>query len=114
MLVAGCAFGYQARGALSDVAGELRGKGYPGTTQGGGRFALADSAGRLKCDGEMAPPDTIPQPGSCAGEGGPGIVRCSDGRRIAVRWVATTCRAFEGRGEDESGNRLNFRVDRAR
>ena len=43
--LAACAIGYQARGSLSDVAGELRGKGYPGTN-GGGRFVLNDPAGR--------------------------------------------------------------------
>lgn len=112
--MAGCAIGYQARGSLSDVSGELRGKGYPGNTSGGGRFALADGEGRLQCDGQMAPPDRAPNPGSCEGEAGAGVVRCSDGREIPVRWQALTCRSFEGSGEDKFGNRLVFRVDRKR
>jgi hypothetical protein len=107
-----CAIGYQARGSLSDVAGEMRGKGYPGNTSGGGRFALADRDGRLQCDGQLSPPDNSPRPGSCQGEAGNGIVRCSDGREISVRWTALTCRSFEGSGEDNSGNRLVFRVER--
>jgi hypothetical protein len=112
-LLAGCAIGYQARGSLSDVAGEMHGKGYPGNASDGGRFALADSDGRLQCDGQMSPPDHSPLPGSCAGESGNGVVRCSDGREVAVRWTAITCRSFAGGGEDRFGNRLIFRVDRS-
>lgn len=112
-LLAACAIGYQARGSLSDVAGELRGKGYPGNAEGGGRFALADRDGRLQCDGQMAPPDGSSVPGSCAGETGKGVVRCSDGREIPVRWKAITCRSFEGGGKDKFGNWLIFRLDRS-
>ena len=110
--IAGCAIGYQARGSLSDVPGELRGKGYPGNTSGGGRFALADGEGRLQCDGQLSAPDATATPGSCEGESGAGIVRCSDGREIPVRWQAITCRSLEGSGQDKFGNRLIFRVDR--
>ncbi|MFN4326005.1 MAG: hypothetical protein ACK4FP_08965 [Azonexus sp.] len=113
-LVAGCAFGYQARATLSDMSGEMRGKAFPGNTQGGGRFTLADRLGTLWCDGEMAPPDTAPQPGSCLGESGPGRIRCSDGRTLAARWRAISCRAFEGEAIDERGNRLIFQVERKR
>jgi len=112
LALAGCAIGYQASGSLSDVPGEMRGKGYPGNTTGGGRFALADRDGRLQCDGQLAPPDISPVPGSCQGETGNGVVRCSDGREIPVRWTALTCRSFEGSGEDKFGNRLSFRVER--
>ena len=111
-LLAACAFGYQARGSLSDVPGELRGKGFPGNVSGGGRFVLADRDGRLQCDGQLAPPDVSPTPGSCEGEVGKGVVRCNDGREVQVQWKAITCRSFEGSGEDKFGNRLIFRVDR--
>lgn len=114
LLVAGCAIGYQARGSLSGVSGEMRGKGYPGNTTGGGRFVLADRDGRLQCDGQMSPADSSPTPGSCEGEMGKGVVRCSDGREMPVRWTAITCRSFEGEGEDARGNRLIFRVERSR
>ena len=110
--LAACAIGYQARGSLSDVPGELRGKGFPGNTSGGGRFILADSNGRLQCDGQLSPPDISPVPGSCEGETGKGIVRCNDGREMPVRWKAITCRSFAGSGEDKFGNQLIFRVDR--
>jgi hypothetical protein len=112
MVLAGCAIGYQARGSLSDVPGELRGKGFPGNASGGGRFILAEPGGRLQCDGQLAQPDVSPNPGSCEGEAGKGVVRCNDGREVAVRWKAITCRSFEGSGEDALGNRLVFRVDR--
>lgn len=111
-LLAACAIGYQARGSLSDVSGELRGKGFPGNASGGGRFILADRDGRLQCDGQLSPPDISPNPGSCEGEAGKGVVRCNDGREVPVRWTAITCRSFEGGGEDKFGNRLIFRVDR--
>ena len=109
--LAACAIGYQARGSLSDVAGELRGKGYPGTN-GGGRFVLNDPAGRLACDGIADPPAGSPNPGSCLGEVGKGVVRCSDGREVPVRWEAISCRSWKGSGVDANGNRLEFRVDR--
>lgn len=112
-LLAACAIGYQARGTLSDVAGPLRGKAYPGDVAGGGRFVLADEASRLRCEGRMALPDTSPVAGSCQGEAGNGVVRCTDGRELAVRWTATSCRAFAGSGQDQFGNRLIFRVDRS-
>lgn len=113
-LLAACAVGYQARGSLSDVPGEMRGKGFPGNASGGGRFALVGRDGQLQCDGQLTPPDSSPIPGSCEGESGKGVVRCSDGREVAVRWTAITCRSFEGSGEDKFGNRLIFRVDRRR
>jgi hypothetical protein len=109
--LAACAIGYQARGSLSDVAGELRGKGYPGTN-GGGRFVLNDPAGRLTCDGIANPPAASPNPGSCIGEAGAGVVRCTDGREIPVRWEAISCRSWAGSGVDGNGNRLEFRVER--
>ena len=109
--LAACAIGYQARGSLSDVAGELRGKGYPGTN-GGGRFVLNDPAGRLTCDGIANPPAASPNPGSCIGEAGEGDVRCTDGREIPVRWEAISCRSWKGNGVDAKGNRLEFRVER--
>lgn len=109
--LAACAFGYHARGTLGGVSGELRGKAFPGNAQGGGRFALADQAGRLRCDGEMAPPNADAS-GGCEGETGVGVVRCSDGRVMAARWTAISCRAFQGYAEDGAGNRLEFRVER--
>lgn len=111
LLLAACAIGYQASGNLSDVPGELRGKGYPGNS-GGGRFVLTDPEGRLTCDGQALPPSQSPDPGSCAGETGTGVVRCSDGREIPLRWEAITCRSWKGSGVDAHGNRLEFRVER--
>jgi hypothetical protein len=112
VLLAACAFGYQARGSLSDVPGELSGKAYPGNTQGGGRFVLADPEGRLSCDGRALPPTASATPGSCAGESGEGVMRCSDGREIPLRWQAISCRSWQGSGSDAKGNRLEFRVER--
>ena len=111
VVLTACAFGYQARGSLSDVPGELRGKGYPGNS-GGGRFVLADRAGRLTCDGQATPPKVSPHPGSCLEESGEGVMRCSDGREIPLHWQAITCRAWRGQGVDAQGNRLEFRVER--
>ena len=109
--LAACAIGYQARGSLSDVAGELRGKGYPGTN-GGGRFVLNDPAGRLTCDGIANPPAASPNPGSCIGEAGAGVARGADGREISVRREAISCPSWKGNGVDAKGNRLEFRVER--
>jgi hypothetical protein len=110
-VLAACAIGYQARGSLSDVPGELRGKGYPGNN-GGGRFVLNDPGGRLICDGIANPPTASPNPGSCLGESGEGVVRCTDGREFPVRWEAISCRSWKGNGVDAKGNRLEFRVER--
>lgn len=114
LLSVACAFGYYARGTLSDIPGELQGKAFPGNTTGGGRFVLGDSQGRLRCDGEMSPPEVSPVPDSCEGESGSGRVQCSDGRVMLVRWAAISCRSIQGEGEDERGNRLRFRVERRR
>jgi len=110
-VLAACAIGYQARGSLSDVPGELRGKGYPGNS-GGGRFVLNEPGGRLTCDGIANPPSASPNPGSCIGESGEGMVRCTDGREFPVRWEAISCRSWKGNGVDVLGNRLEFRVER--
>jgi len=110
-MLGGCAFGYQARGTLSDMPGELRGRGYPGGG-GGGRFVLSDREGRLSCDGLAYPANNSPDPGSCAGESGEGVIRCSDGRELAMRWEAISCRAWKGVGMDAKGSRLEFRVER--
>mgnify|MGYP000925862085 FL=1 len=111
LLLASCAFGYQARGSLSDVAGEMRGNAYPANS-GGGRFLLMDTERRLTCDGQASPPKQSPNPGSCAGEVGQGQALCSDGREISFHWEAISCRAWKGSGFDAQGNRLEFRVER--
>jgi hypothetical protein len=111
VLLSACSIGYQARGSLSDVAGEMRGKGYPGS-RGGGRFIMTDAEGRLRCDGQAAPPNGSPMLDSCAGEMGEGVVRCSDGREIPIRWEAISCRSWQGSGVDRNGHRLLFRVER--
>jgi hypothetical protein len=113
-ILAGCAVGYQAHGSLAGVPGEMRGKAYPSAGHGGGRFLMTDPSGSLTCEGEAFPPASSDQPGACAGESGEGSVRCSDGRRLAIRWRAVSCRSFTGEGEDTHGNRLEFRVDRKR
>lgn len=109
--LAACAFGYQARGQLSDVPGELRGKAYPGSTLGAGRFSLSDRAGRLACDGEVFPAANALS-ATCDGEVGEGVMRCNDGRVVNLRWWALSCRAWQGEGEDARGNRLQFRAER--
>ena len=111
LLATACAVGYQARGSLSDVAGEMRGKAYPGN-RGGGRFVLNDREGRLSCDGEALPAKISGQPGSCQGESGEGVMRCTDGREIGFQWQAISCRSWQGNGVDGQGNRLEFRVER--
>jgi hypothetical protein len=110
-LFAACAFGYQARGNLSDVTGEMRGKAYPGSN-GGGRFVLTDRAGVLTCDGLANPPKASMSAGSCEGERGNGEMRCSDGRVVNFEWQASSCRSMRGSGIDAQGNRLDFRVQR--
>lgn len=111
LLLSACAFGYRATGSLSDVPGELLGKGYPGN-RGGGRFSLSDRDGRLSCDGQALPAKALPNSGNCADDTGEGEVLCSDGRKIPVRWQAISCRAWRGSGVDAQGNRLEFRVER--
>jgi len=110
-LFAACAFGYQARGQLSDVNGEMRGKAYP-ANNGGGRFVLTDQTGVLTCDGLANAPSISLQPGSCDGEQGNGVLRCSDGRVVNFDWQASSCRSLRGSGSDAQGNRLEFRVER--
>jgi hypothetical protein len=111
LLLAACAIGYQARGGLSDVAGEMRGKAYPGNS-GGAQFVLSDMTGSLTCEGRALPPKTTPFPGSCEGEQGNGTMRCSDGRELGFEWRALSCRSLLGKGTDAKGNRLEFRVER--
>ena len=110
-LFAACAFGYHARGNLSDVTGEMRGKAYP-DSNGGGRFVLTDRAGVLTCDGLANPPKASMPDGGCKGEQGNGVLRCSDGRLVNFQWQALSCRSIRGSGEDAQGNRLDFRVER--
>ena len=110
-LLTACAFGYHARGNLSDISGEMRGKAYP-ANNGGGRFVLSDSAGILTCDAQANPPKGSPQAGSCEGEKGVGEMRCSDGRVIPFEWQATSCRSMRGSGTDARGNRFEFRAGR--
>lgn len=111
LLLTACAFGYQARGGLSDVAGEMRGKAYPGGS-GGAHFVLSDLSGALTCEGRALPPTIAPFSGSCEGERGSGVMRCSDGRELTFEWQALTCRSLTGKGTDAQGNRLEFRVER--
>lgn len=110
-VLVGCAIGYQARGNLSDLSGEMRGKGYPRDGKSGS-FLLSDRDGRLSCEGLAYPPDSLANPGTCAGESGGGVIRCDDGRELAMRWEAISCRAWKGSGTDAKGNRLEFRVER--
>ena len=71
-VLAACAIGYQERGSLSDVPGELRGKGYPGNN-GGGRFVLNDPGRHLICDGVAHPPTASANPGTVSARAGRGM-----------------------------------------
>ena len=106
-----CAIGYQARGRISDVSGEMRGKGYPNLA-GGGRFIFSDPSGTVQCDGIANPPKGILNPESCLGEKGTGKALCTDGREFLFSWAAVSCRAWKGSGTDAKGNQLEFRVER--
>jgi hypothetical protein len=112
VFLAACAFGYQAHGTLSDRPGVLRGKGYPGAIQGGGRFVLAESGSTFVCEGVANPPSGEVKASACGEGGGEGVLRCNDGRAISFQWRSITCRRFEGDGQDANGNLLRFRVDR--
>ena len=114
LVLGGCAIGYHARGKMSDVSGELRGKGFPDVGSGGGRFALNQPERGLYCDGVALPARDADAAADCAGQSGAGSLQCSDGRQYRIRWQALSCRAFEGSGEDGKGNSLKFRVDRRR
>jgi len=114
LMLGGCAFGYQARATMSDVSGELWGKGFPDIGSGGGRFALNQPERGLYCDGFALPAPDAEADADCAGQAGIGHLQCSDGRQYRIRWQALSCRAFEGSGEDVKGNSLKFRVERTR
>jgi S1-C subfamily serine protease len=44
----------------------------------------------------------------CAGQRGKAPMRCTDGRRLDVEWIATSCTTGHGEGQDQNGATFRF------
>ena len=104
-LFAACAFGYQARGQLSDVNGEMRGKAYP-ANNGGGRFVLTDQTGVLTCDGLANAPSISLQPGSCDPVAVPCVQAAAMHRAIGWNLGSSVAESVSGYKARQSGRGL--------
>lgn len=109
LVVQGCSFTYNTVGAFDNYAGVFEGKVSvsPGST---GTLSIHEIGGEITCSGTTwityRPSGLIKQ-----GARGEGLVNCSDGRIVEIKWVQSVEDGGNGKGVDQNGNSLHFRYD---
>jgi S1-C subfamily serine protease len=103
-----CTVSYKATGAFEDFNEVLMGHVAANLATGGGKVRVEGQNSKIRCEGVIPPPTYIPNLLSCAGQRGDATLRCSDGRRLDLQWVASSCTRGYGEGADQNGARFWF------
>lgn len=107
LFVTGCV-NYKAVGKFDNNSEVLIGNVNHNLMTGGGKYELTSVSTGISCNGVAKKPDRYPPFGLCAGQEGDAIGACSDGRRLDMRWYATSCTTGYGMGSASDGNAFRF------
>ena len=112
--ISGCSIKYKALGSFDDFnetfIGDLDHNLLNGTA-----VITASTKSGIKCDGNSYITYIPPMSLGCAGQRGKAPMKCSDGRKLDIDWVAKSCTTGSGEGKDQNGNTftLAFGADEA-
>ncbi len=106
--ISGCTITYKAVGRFDDYNEVFIGDVQHTIFKGGASFSVESKNSNIRCEGTAFPPYYYPSMIGCAGQRGRGNVRCSDGRRMNIEWVAKSCAQGYGEGSDKDGVTFRF------
>lgn len=106
-LISGCAIKYKAVGQFENDDEIFIGHIEQNMETGNGGIVLNSTTTDTRCIGRTY--TTYKPLIGCEGQQGEGPLSCSDGRRMRLRWLATSCTSGEGHGMDWAGGH-NFLI----
>jgi len=76
---------------------------------GGGKYEFTNVNSEITCTGIASRPDKVPfNLIGCEGQSGLANGVCSDGKRLNMRWYASTCTTGYGFGSSNDGSKFRF------
>ena len=103
-----CSVKYKVVGSFDDYNEVFAGDVDANLLTGHGHIVAVGKNSKIKCEGESYVTYIPPLSLGCAGQRGKAPMRCSDGRRLDVDWVATSCTTGNGEGRDPKGAIFSF------
>lgn len=103
-----CELHYKAVGKFDDYNEVFVGDVVHDPLVGGASFNVEAVNSKIKCEGYGRRPDYMPFSLGCAGQRGRGDATCSDGRKVTMEWVATSCSTGYGKGVTADGVNFKF------
>ncbi len=113
VLLAGCSVKYKAIGSFDDYNEVFLGDVDHNLLAGSAYIVAETKNSKIKCEGQSYVTYIPPFSLGCAGQRGKAPLRCTDGRRLTIDWVAKSCTTGTGEGIDQNGAtfRLAFGLD---
>lgn len=113
VLLAGCSVKYKAIGSFDDYNEVFIGDVDHNLLTGSAYIVAETKNSKIKCEGQSYVTYIPPFSLGCAGQRGKAPLRCTDGRRLTIDWVAKSCTTGIGEGTDQNGAtfRLAFGLD---
>ncbi len=112
-LLAGCSAKYKAVGSFNDYNEVFVGEVDHNLLTGSAYIIAETKNSKIKCEGQSYVTHIPPFSLGCAGQRGKATLRCTDGRRLSIDWLAKSCTVGFGEGTDQNGAtfRLIFGLD---
>ena len=113
VLFAGCSVKYKAIGSFDDYNEVFIGDVDHNLLAGSAYIVAETKHSKIKCEGQSYVTYIPPFSLGCAGQRGKAPLRCTDGRKLTVDWIAKSCTTGIGEGIDQNGAtfRLAFGLD---
>ncbi len=108
IFITGCSVKYKVVGAFDDYNEVFVGNVDHNLLAGTGHIKAVGQKTKISCTGDSYVTYIPPFSLGCAGQRGKAPMRCSDGRRLDVEWVATSCTTGHGEGKDQNGATFRF------
>lgn len=113
LLMSGCSVKYKAVGSFDDYNEVFVGDVDHNLLAGSAYIVAETKNSKIKCEGQSYVTYIPPFSLGCAGQRGKAPLRCTDGRKLTIDWVAKSCTTGFGEGTDQNGAtfRLAFGLD---
>jgi len=108
LISSGCSVKYKMVGSFDDYNEVFIGDVDHNLLAGTGHIVAVGQQSKMTCAGDSYVTYIPPASLGCAGQRGKAPMRCSDGRRLDVEWIATSCTTGHGEGKDQNGATFRF------
>ncbi len=108
LFVGSCTVKYMAVGSFDDFDEIFVGTVDHNLATGTAHIVAVAKNSKITCEGDSMVTYIPPLSLGCAGQRGRAPMRCSDGRRVVLEWIATSCTTGHGEGIDNHGATFHF------